>query len=280
MNLFQLSTSWGINPALVTAHHTLGLKFENGKVYVCLGSEWKSFRLEGGIYGTETNPGYSCKDILNKAGKQLSNGVFWIHLKGSHDAFPVFCDMVAGGWTLVFKVVSGVDKKVWDVYNSAQASAEFVTAALDITNQHHDHYKNRVVMNWDNFNPSQAKVILYEGAVAKKSLVFDASGTDKLNWYSEAKLSTSSCLISRQKQKNLFSIRADVAEPTAEVFSLTGTTVAVGLMPVGGNCCCMVLVGKQPSRRNKVLYSKLSTYTNWNTNANVGVADVLAVFVM
>lgn len=67
-----------------SASHAGALKFVSGKVYVCLGSEWKSFRLEGGIYGTETNPGYSCKDILNKAGKQLSNGVFWIHLKGKN----------------------------------------------------------------------------------------------------------------------------------------------------------------------------------------------------
>ena len=59
------------------------------------------------------------------------------------------------GWTMIFKAVSGVDKRVWDLYNSAQSSAEFVTAALDITNQHHDHYKNRVVMNWQSFSPSK-----------------------------------------------------------------------------------------------------------------------------
>ena len=59
---------------------------------------------------------------------------------------------------MVFKGVGGVDKKVWDVYNSDQTSNEFVTAALDVTNQHHDHYKNRVVMNWQNFNPSQVKI--------------------------------------------------------------------------------------------------------------------------
>ena len=56
---------------------------------------------------------------------------------------------------MVFKAVSGVDRRVWDLYNSGQTSAEFVTAALDITNRHHDHYKNRVVMNWQSFSPSQ-----------------------------------------------------------------------------------------------------------------------------
>jgi len=56
---------------------------------------------------------------------------------------------------MIFKAVSGVDRRVWDLYNSAEASAEFVTAALDITNQHRDHYKNRVVMHWQSFSPSQ-----------------------------------------------------------------------------------------------------------------------------
>ena len=49
---------------------------------------------------------------------------------------------------MVFKIVSGVNKKVWDLYNSDLTSAEFVTAALDVTKQHPDHYKNRVIMNW------------------------------------------------------------------------------------------------------------------------------------
>ena len=60
---------------------------------------------------------------------------------------------------MVFKVVSGVDKRIWQTYNSGDTSAELVTAALDVTNQHQDHYKNRVVLNWENFNPSQVREI-------------------------------------------------------------------------------------------------------------------------
>ena len=56
---------------------------------------------------------------------------------------------------MVFKAVSGVDKKIWDTYNSAQTSSESVDAALDITNQFKDHYKNRAVLYWSSFNPSQ-----------------------------------------------------------------------------------------------------------------------------
>ena len=62
------------------AAHAGALKYANGKVQLCVGTEWKTFRFEGD-YGTEsTNPGTSCKDILNRAGKQLSNGVYWIRV--------------------------------------------------------------------------------------------------------------------------------------------------------------------------------------------------------
>ena len=67
------------NPA-----HAGSLKYVNGAVYVCLSSEWKSVRsLETmDFYGTEKNPGFSCKDIQDKAGQQLSDGVYWIRLRG------------------------------------------------------------------------------------------------------------------------------------------------------------------------------------------------------
>ena len=61
--------------------HAGALKYDSGKVHVCLGNEWKVIQFEES-YGSETNPGYSCEDILNKAGKQLNDGVYWIRLPG------------------------------------------------------------------------------------------------------------------------------------------------------------------------------------------------------
>ena len=55
---------------------------------------------------------------------------------------------------MVFKVVTGIEKHLWQIYTSRFTSSEFVTAALDLTNQHLDHYKNRVLLNWGNFNPA------------------------------------------------------------------------------------------------------------------------------
>lgn len=64
------------------AAHAGALKYVNGKVYLCVGTEWKTFLLENDYGMKSTNPGTSCKDILNRAGNQLKNGVYWIRLGG------------------------------------------------------------------------------------------------------------------------------------------------------------------------------------------------------
>ena len=59
---------------------------------------------------------------------------------------------------MVFKIASGVSNKlVWDVYRSSETANENVTVALNVTNQYQDHYKNRVILNWETFNPTQVR---------------------------------------------------------------------------------------------------------------------------
>ena len=58
----------------------------------------------------------------------------------------------------MFKIASGVSNKlVWDVYRSSETANENVTAALNVTNQYQDHYKNRVILYWDTFNATQVR---------------------------------------------------------------------------------------------------------------------------
>jgi len=56
---------------------------------------------------------------------------------------------------MVFKAVSGVDKSVYNTYNSGQTYSERVMAALDVTNKYHSHYKNRILLNWKKVGPSE-----------------------------------------------------------------------------------------------------------------------------
>ena len=62
--------------------HDGAVKFDNEELFVCLNGKWQAIHMkEVHKYGTEHNPGSSCKDILDKAdGEQLSDGVYWIRL--------------------------------------------------------------------------------------------------------------------------------------------------------------------------------------------------------
>ena len=56
---------------------------------------------------------------------------------------------------MVFKAVTGADQKAFDIYNSADTFNEIVIDALDVTNKHPNDYKNRIVLNWGDFRPSE-----------------------------------------------------------------------------------------------------------------------------
>ena len=59
------------------------------------------------------------------------------------------------GWTMVFKAVGGVEKDVYEVYKSDQTLSEDEVEALNVTNKYRDHYKNRIVLNWELFDASE-----------------------------------------------------------------------------------------------------------------------------
>ena len=75
--------------------HAGAIKYANGKVHVCLGTEWKTVQFENSSsspYGTENNPAYSCKDILDNAGpgQQHTDGVYWIRLRGTSSCSTLY----------------------------------------------------------------------------------------------------------------------------------------------------------------------------------------------
>ena len=57
---------------------------------------------------------------------------------------------------MIFKAVKGVTVPlVGDLWNSSSSQSEITMAALDTTTTHHAHYKNRIVQEWETFNPAQ-----------------------------------------------------------------------------------------------------------------------------
>ncbi|XP_015753909.1 PREDICTED: uncharacterized protein LOC107333592 [Acropora digitifera] len=204
---------------------------------------------------------------------------------GRPAAFPVYCDMATGGWTMVFKIASGVsrvsNRLVWDIYRSSETANENVTAALDVTNQYQDHYKNRVILYWDTFNAMQARVSLYKNSISQKELLFNALGTNKLNWFSARKLISSSWPSIKTTPTNFFSVRGHCHSNACRSFfinkSYAGCPNDFGWL-VGSTSSTWCSWESNNARKFNILYSKLNTYTNWNTAGNVGLADAMVVF--
>ncbi|XP_029197150.2 uncharacterized protein LOC114962353 isoform X3 [Acropora millepora] len=184
------------------ASHAGALKFANNEVYVCSGKEWKIISLTGvvgGPYGSEGNPGLSCDDIYDKRIRdgRLEDGIYWMRISsmfgsGKQEAFPVYCDMKHKGWTMVFKAMSGIARSSWSVYSSTYTSNEFEKKALDVTNDVRKHYKNRIVLFWESFDPAQARVTFHKGGSVRKALTFDAQNSNFGSWFRHGKLTGSS----------------------------------------------------------------------------------------
>ncbi|XP_022777592.1 uncharacterized protein LOC111319023 [Stylophora pistillata] len=229
------------------------MTFEEGIVYVCDGSEWRALQYEAPL-GSRSDPGFSCKDIKAHL-KGATNGIYWITLTDSKDSFQVYCDMDAGGWTMVFKAVSGINKKVYPTYNSPHTSSEKVMAALDVTNNHKDHYKNRIVLNWAYFHASEARVVPYTGGNIVKEVKFNAKGSDKLNWFSAPRLIDSSWKDMKSQPKNVISIPGRHNRNFFINRQYGGCPNDAGWMAITGHFC--EWEKRFNPRQNVIIYSKL-----------------------
>ena len=57
---------------------------------------------------------------------------------------------------MIFKVVGRTAPDTLDqIWSSSDTHAENVDLALDTTSTHRAHYKNRLVQNWQTFNPQE-----------------------------------------------------------------------------------------------------------------------------
>nr|XP_058959602.1 uncharacterized protein LOC131786567 [Pocillopora verrucosa] len=251
------------------------LKLEDGKLLMCDGSEYKPLQFEMPTpKNSRANPAYSCKEIMEEDAA-ADDGIYWLTFKSDPSVFPVYCDMSNGGWTMIFKAVSGAKESAFNTFNSGETLAENDMSALDVTNQHLGDYKSRIILKWAEFAASEAKVVLYEDGSAVKKLFFDATGTDKLNWFSKDKLKEPLPWENvKSEEQNSFSIQG-----------LTNRNFFInrnyGGCHVDSGWLCITSTPCEWEKRygvNAVLYSTLATHTNWNTEANVAKADVLAVF--
>lgn len=195
------------------------------------------------------------------------------------DLFPVYCDQTndEGGWTMIFKAVSGVSSpEVGHLWNSPLTLSENVNAALDQTAKHPGHYKNRIVLNWTTFSPQEVRLVLYEKGNEVVSLKFNATGTNGVDWFSQANLISSPWNdLTTAAHLLIFNVTGEWNRSFEITKSYLGCSADVGWLVITGGGCPWETRIAIPS----IQYSKLGNAVVWENYENVGIADVLAVFV-
>lgn len=165
---------------------------------------------------------------------------------------------------------------MYEAYKSAETYAENETAALTVTNQYPNHYKNRIVLNWCKFGASEARVVLYEGVHPVKELRFDAKGSDNTHWFQFDKLTEKPWNDMDTQPRIPFTIETNRPDQRSFIINsrYPGCPNDVGWMVITGAYCSW----EHHFGQSVVLYSKLDGLTNWNHFESVGKADTMVIF--
>ncbi|KAL9965640.1 hypothetical protein ACROYT_G029471 [Oculina patagonica] len=218
----------------------------------------------------------SCAELLS-AGYDKS-GVYMIKNTTS-EMFPVYCDQTSrdGGWTMVFKLVSGVSADIYQLWTSADSLNENNREALNVNSSLKEHYKNRLVQNWQSANLTEARVVLYSDKAEVLSIVFNATDSDNENWFSYDRLIYSPWTDLDTEPRLYFSIQGYSYKRQFYIMrSHGGCDVDAGWLVVTTLYICSWETIHPPV---VLLYSKPTTYTPMAVTGNVGVADVFAVYI-
>ncbi|XP_048590405.1 uncharacterized protein LOC5507304 isoform X2 [Nematostella vectensis] len=142
--------------------------------------------------------GSSCENVSRDCSAIRASGVT---VSGVYDIDPeglgrikVYCDMTidGGGWTMVFKVESGASAPgAANLWVESQVQRENDTEVLTVIKTTSEHYKNRIVNNWETFDPKEVLMVVYKNGVPDLQLRFNAKGSDRVNWYEKTRLLSS-----------------------------------------------------------------------------------------
>ncbi len=184
-----------------------------------------------------------------------------------------------GGWTMVYKVSGGVDVDPVAAWNGNPQN-EGNMALLSLLASPTSPYVNRIISKYWNangFSVKEARAVMYTAGNLGAFLQFNVTGTDKMGWYSQAALNSSSYTDVKTTGVNFFSMAGDsgIGRHFYVNQSYNGCPSDFGWFVVNrGTACAWETTRGTPLR---LLYSNQKTMTNWA--GTIGIADVFAVFV-
>ncbi|MEZ4380568.1 MAG: fibrinogen-like YCDxxxxGGGW domain-containing protein [Nannocystaceae bacterium] len=226
----------------------------------------------------------SCK-VIKDADVDASDGVYTIDPDGDGPAAArtVYCDMTTdgGGWTMVFKVSSGVAGNANALWNGPALNDDD-EALLDLAIADKHYVSGIIGQQWNSggFTLAEVRAGTYVGGALKKHFAFDGVGTNKTSWFASAKLTGSGYLDVANGPWNFFSIAGDNNYGrnwfVSRNYGGCGNDSGWLIVDTTNDACTWESGAGAPLR---ILYSASNTYTNWNTANNVAKAEVFAVFI-
>lgn len=253
-------------------------------------------------------PALSCKHILS-FNPWAKDGKYWVRSLGSEVLHPVFCDMSDGGWTLAFKIPSGIEL---DGHNSLNNPFEIWSSLAEFEDEEVSDpwrwrtdvdlkpYKNHFVRNWADLDIKKVKLVVVHNKQAVRTLWFDAKNTNRWDWFTRERLVRAWPRWFDLEKKSagqfvnyvrVFGMNADLRKSGPKrsfmiqgPFGIQGCGEDEGWLlavdaratdPSNSHVCAW----EKRARGMHWLYSKLPTRARWSNESSSAVADGIMVFV-
>ena len=241
-----------------------------------------SVETQGALGGAE-NPALSCSDLLSRS-PQTPSGVYWIQPTSGQAPFQVLCDMTTdgGGWTMVYRVVSGSGTDAYSLWTSSSPQNEAAHVVLSVDTTSTLNYVNRLVTGYWNsagVTISQARVHVYTAGALQCFVKFNAAGSSSTNWFGRSTYVSSSWTDILSNGQNFFSLIGDPGSIRRFYINQNygGCPSDVGWIVASSNNPGCPYESNHPNKP-AILCSAASTAVSWSSGS-VAVGDLLAVFV-
>ncbi|CAC5382849.1 unnamed protein product [Mytilus coruscus] len=119
------------------------------------------------------------------------------------------------GYVLLMKGVTGVGTyppgvtDLFELWNSTKTINEFQPEALALTPNFPGHYKPILSNNWTGLCLYKVRVSIYKNGVEKAFMLFNATGADKMSWFTPGRIIDSSWVDLQSTTKQYFAMSQD-----------------------------------------------------------------------
>ena len=184
-----------------------------------------------------------------------------------------------GGWTMVYKLSSGVAGEPSTLWFGAGAN-DGDTTQMSVTPTS-AHVVSRQLARWNTgFTVTQARVVMYQSGREQAFLRFNAIGSDRTNWFALGRVITATWTDLASQGQNFFQIEGhgNYGRHWFINRNYGGCPADTGWLVVNGSTETTCAWSTRMPYVS-IMYALGGVTRNWNDYPNIGVADVMAVFV-